>query len=422
MLWIFFLFSLVVSCSKFIHITDINFDPLYKEKSNIHEFCHRGRGSAGKYGQAVNTEVFRNFKYIFSYQVHNNLSLFNCDSPEKLLDFTLDFVKNNFETDIDFIIWTGDNSRHDFDPKLPLNFEESESINEFVLKKYLFPLSSMAMIIPSIGKNDVLVSPNNCLEIGPNRTLESLYKLWKSFIPIPSVYSFLVLGSYFVEVKRNIFVFSINTIFLAKSNPVADCTFKKSPGIKLLRWMDDNFFKIAQINGRIFLSGHIPPLKSTYRPGCLKAYLGLVKKYSTFIHGQFYGHEHSDEFDVQSSKYVNEFSKYSSILKNIPYREVPFGVAFINPSLKPTNNPAFRLYHYNPTVKNGKPLLTDYDQYVLKLKEANRKKNITFEIEYSFRESYKLKSISVSEIYSLQMKILRNEDDFGVIYNKRKIK
>lgn len=36
----------------------------------------------------------------------------NCDIPERTFDKAIDFIKKDLSDDIDFIIWTGDNTGH----------------------------------------------------------------------------------------------------------------------------------------------------------------------------------------------------------------------------------------------------------------------------------------------------------------------
>ena len=95
-----------VADSKFIHISDIHFDPLYLPHSNNSEVCHRGTGHAGKYGTIV--------EYLNASD--------GCDSPKNLLDLTFTFINKNLTNNVNFIIWTGDNSRHDFDKKNTSHF------------------------------------------------------------------------------------------------------------------------------------------------------------------------------------------------------------------------------------------------------------------------------------------------------------
>lgn len=85
-------------------------------------------------------------------------------------------------------------------------------------------------------------------------------------------------------------------------------------------------------------------------------YLRLVKKYSTIIQGQFFGHLHSDSFRVvysDSGKLVENLpgNRYLSIVTP-PIIGKPISWMMIAPSITPrkmseSNNPAMRLYKFD---------------------------------------------------------------------------
>lgn len=366
---------------RFLHISDLHYDPHYRPSSNPNdECCHRGAGSSGKYGQLASNSISQ------------------CDSPQSLLDSAFSFIKNTFP-DLEFIIWTGDNARHDLDTKIPRTPQEILTCNKFVMQRYFTPLSSKMIIIPSIGNNDIITSKKNGmveLEIGPNHALENLYSLWKSFVPIPSVYSFLVYGSFVVKVRKNWHVFSLNTLYFWQRNAIEDCNATLSPGSKLLRWMDSEMSKIATSGGKILLTGHVPPLPEHYKEHCLAKYLELVKKYSFAIEGQLFGHLHCDEWFVQQN------------------RTKPFCALFVNSSVRPHYNPSFRIFEYDEA--EGK--LMDYSQYIFPIQTPN-KKLAFWEFEYSFTKAYNVTSLSLEQVQKAY-KNVSNQLEYSQKYQKYK--
>lgn len=58
------------------------------------------------------------------------------------------------KTPVDFVLWTGDNVRHDRDPSIPMTM--AEIINETnVVVSYLQKAFPNTTIVPGIGNNDV---------------------------------------------------------------------------------------------------------------------------------------------------------------------------------------------------------------------------------------------------------------------------
>lgn len=315
--------------------------------------------------------------------------------------------------------------------KIPRTSHEIAAINDFVARHYFLPLSSKITVIPSISNHCVLCLEKEPLVVGVNRTFEALYNSWKAFIPIPSVYSFLLYGSYFVEVKKSIYVFSINTIYFFILNQVPDCEAVEAPGAKLLHWLDENLGRIAEQKGKVLIFGHVPPIQPFYKPKCLEKFLGLLQKYHQIIHSQFYGHLHTDEFNVQ-----------------LDSKNEPFGVAFMCPSLRPSHNPGFRLYEYEPLIENDGILLKDYSQFILNLtskatppsmlkrnfskfaeciaRPKVRKQDVigsrfpSFSLEYSFLSTYSLNSMKSTEINTLRKQIESEQEPMASLYKRYK--
>uniref|UniRef100_A0A182PIH2 Sphingomyelin phosphodiesterase C-terminal domain-containing protein n=1 Tax=Anopheles epiroticus TaxID=199890 RepID=A0A182PIH2_9DIPT len=124
-------------------------------------------------------------------------------------------------------------------------------------------------------------------------------------------------------------------------------------------------------------------------------YLRLVKRYSSIIQGQFFGHLHSDSFRVV----YNEVGK-------------PVSWMMIAPSISPrrtsdSNNPAMRLYKFD--TDTGQVL--DYTQYYLDLEQANKLEEAVWQPEYNLTTYY----YGLSEVSSLALHNLadrfNNADD-----------
>ena len=150
---------------KYLHLTDIHYDPLYLVNSDPHNNCHFGAGNAGKYGM----------------RLFGSGDITVCDAPLILIEETIAFWQNKTATDkVDFILWTGDNSRHPNSARVLNISEDHANIRNITnLLAQAFPNTPL---IPSIGNNDVF--PHDNFESGANSSVGNfLGDLWQAYIP-----------------------------------------------------------------------------------------------------------------------------------------------------------------------------------------------------------------------------------------------
>ncbi|XP_039444463.1 acid sphingomyelinase-like phosphodiesterase 3a [Culex pipiens pallens] len=154
---------------------------------------------------------------------------------------------------------------------------------------------------------------------------------------------------------------------------------------KQWEWLEDTLEKFSNKKENVYIVGHIPPGSDERHIGHTMPYghtsfteknnaryLRLVKKYSSIIQGQFFGHLHSDSFRVV----------YNDIGK-------PVSWMMIAPSISPrrmgeSNNPAMRLYKFD--TDSGQVL--DYTQYYLDLDQANLQEEAVWQPEYNLTTYY----------------------------------
>lgn len=273
---------------RFLHITDMHPDAFYKEGSSIETNCHSGKPShkkdyASKFGDALR----------------------GCDAPEDLIDYTLDWIKENLRDKIDFVIWTGDNVRHDNDRRIPRTEMQILDMNDQVSKKVqkVFadpdsdnPRDFDVDLIPSIGNNDVF--PHNMFALGPTLQTREYYRIWNNLIPQEQQRTFDRGACFVTEViPGKLAVLSINTLYLFKANPLVDnCNSKKQPGYQLLMWLGAVLEELRQRNIKVWLSGHVPPIQKNFAEGCYDKYTLWTHEYRDIIIGGLYGHMNMDHF------------------------------------------------------------------------------------------------------------------------------
>lgn len=273
---------------RFLHITDMHPDAFYKEGSSIASVCHQGKPKnkkdrAPRFGYATG----------------------GCDSPPDLVDYTLEWIKENLRDKIDFVIWTGDNIRHDNDRRIPRTEFQILDMNELVSGKFqkLFanpnsenPRDFDVSVVPSIGNNDVF--PHNMFALGPTLQTREYHRIWNNLVPQEQQRTFDRSASFVTEViPGKLAVLSINTLYLFKANPLVDnCNSKKQPGYQILLWLGAVLEELRQRGMKVWLSGHVPPIEKNFAEGCYDKYTLWTHEYRDIIIGGLYGHMNMDHF------------------------------------------------------------------------------------------------------------------------------
>ncbi|CAG8482630.1 11859_t:CDS:2 [Dentiscutata erythropus] len=375
---------------NFLHITDIHPDPHYVANSTVRSRCHGGHPKKRKKKSQELSGAW-------------GTSATKCDTPMSLLDATFNWLETNWKDKLDFIIWTGDNSRHDNDDNIPRSAKEVFELNRMIATKFLETFTNtkglprknkpkFIPIVPSIGNNDI--HPNNILLPGPNDILSTLYSIWEPFIPESQRKTFLEGGYFYTEViPKKLIVVSLNTMYFYNTNTAVNgCKSPEQPGTAEINWLRNLLRKARKTGMKVYLTGHVAPRKKQYTRTCYKAYQKLSIKYHDLILGHYYGHSNMDHFffigaKKSLSKFRNNYpedypedstgenydddnfvktamktpsAKIDKYLKKLynHYRSVPpltkgvgkeYAVIHINPSVIPVFNPALRIFKYNTT-------------------------------------------------------------------------
>ncbi|KAG6854776.1 hypothetical protein C0991_001203 [Blastosporella zonata] len=120
---------------RFLQITDMHPDPHYLSHTAKSTACHRKKGKKSKNQASYYGTPFS-----------------DCDSPFTLTNFTLDYLDKKWASEVDFVIWTGDNARHDNDPKVPRTPDEIYGLNRAMTAKMKEVFTSKGIpVVPSLG-------------------------------------------------------------------------------------------------------------------------------------------------------------------------------------------------------------------------------------------------------------------------------
>ncbi|KDR83732.1 hypothetical protein GALMADRAFT_219563 [Galerina marginata CBS 339.88] len=242
---------------RFLHITDMHPDSYYTPHTSQSKACHRKspkkkKNEASYYGTPYS----------------------ECDSPFRLTNYTLNFLKDNWANEVDFVIWTGDNARHDNDRQLPRTPSEINDLNRAVAARMQKIFTNRGIpVVPSLGNNDVW---------RPNAITNEFASIWSSFIPFPYLQVFQR-GAYFaVEViPDELAVVSLNTMYFYDSNKVVGgCPYKErnDPGNLQFDWLEVQL-KMYRSRGMQYVR-----------------YVELSLRFQDTILGHLYGHMNVDHF------------------------------------------------------------------------------------------------------------------------------
>lgn len=294
---------------RFIHITDIHPDPHYVEGSSIESSCHRKESSSSALDEGEE-EVYKKKKKTPKKQTKAHKfgdAMQGCDSSMELMQESMKWISQEFPaSEIDFIVWTGDNIRHDNDRRIPRTqteiVEMNKNMSDMFHELWAVPetegpfLPETIPIIPSLGNNDVF--PHNVVDIGPGQFMRTFNNIWASFIPEEQQRSFDRFMSFFQEIiPGKLAVLSINTLHFYKSNPLVDnCNDKDQAGYQMLIWFGLLMQEFRDRGMKVWITGHVPPIEKNFESSCYQKFNLWCWEYRDLIVGGLYGHMNMDHF------------------------------------------------------------------------------------------------------------------------------
>uniref|UniRef100_A0A671S6S3 Acid sphingomyelinase-like phosphodiesterase 3b n=1 Tax=Sinocyclocheilus anshuiensis TaxID=1608454 RepID=A0A671S6S3_9TELE len=271
---------------------------------------------------------------------------YSCDSPWTLINSTLSAMRGILP-DPDFIIWTGDDTPHVPDEQL--------------------------------GVEPVL------------RIIGNLTHIIKTTFP----------SGYYTEKLLNQTGFRVvvlNTNLYYDQNKLTENI--KDPADQF-SWADKVLQDAAKNNEKVYIIGHVPPGffekkrdKAWFRKEFNKRYIDLIQKHSAIIHGQFFGHHHTDSFRMF----------YSS-------KGSPISAMFLAPGVTPWittlpgvidggNNPGIRMFAYDTKTLLIKDIIT----YYMNLTYSNVVHE-RWEKEYRLTEAFRVPDASPASMHRVMERI-----------------
>lgn len=280
----------------------------------------------------------------------------------------------------DIIVWTGDTTAHDV-------WEESPSlqINRLIFVSQLiakyFPSTP---VFPIMGNHDTFPvdqwnrKPKDFSHYDDFEWLvDGLASVWGKWITPEGVKTLKSGGYYTALVRPGLRIVGLNTAFGDNLNFYL--MLNEDQQQPQFDWLYNTLLQAETQKEKVLLLGHIPTgdtLPAAYRDYARK-FVTLVTRFKDTLVGQFFGHTHNDQFELEFDNATNAVS----------------GIAFIAPSATTYThrNPAFRIYEYSPEYT-----LLDYHQYFTNLTLANEKNSPQWVLEYSAKSAYNLSDMSAA--------------------------
>ncbi len=289
---------------RFLHITDFHPDFFYEEGAPVSDICHHHPNSRDDVNAAFSK----------GHRTHHGVKAGKwgpppasaCDTPISVVNATFDFIKHVLVEEmggLDFVVWTGDNARHDNDNRYPRTLKQIYESNEFMLERWaeLFPRrdfgeQGFVPVVPTLGNNDVY--PHNLMFAGPSSKTISNYKdMWKHIVPPEQSHTF-DRGAYFhMQVLPGLSVVSLNSLYFFENNKAVDgCSSRDEPGSLQLDWLEIQLRLFRRSGMKSYIIGHVPPTQKQWYDGCFFRYADLMVEYRDVVVGQLFGHVNIDHF------------------------------------------------------------------------------------------------------------------------------
>uniref|UniRef100_A0A1B0CM43 Putative acid sphingomyelinase-like phosphodiesterase 3b n=1 Tax=Lutzomyia longipalpis TaxID=7200 RepID=A0A1B0CM43_LUTLO len=414
----------------FWHITDLHFDPAYSTKGDVLRSCWYSEHHQSS-----------------SRSVPGRFGDYSCDSPWALLESATQAMRSRQGDNVEFVLWTGDGLSHSTrrsleSHRLDLLRNITELLGRTFSAQFVFPGCLVMRTVKTeisivlLWRHWLPLEALQTFEKGGYYTIEQtksqlrIIVLNTNFMRHDLKYT----QSHSAAIRQrpgssngdssehtnyyynhgNYYHGSNNGYYAAVPATDTGGQTRALSGVeshesqRQWEWLEAVLAKSNRNKETVYIVGHMPPGSderqvgngpnghSTFSEKNNLKYLRLVRKYSSIIQGQFFGHLHSDSFRIV----------YNDIGK-------PVSWIMIAPSVTPrkmnvgANNPGMRLYKFE--TDTGQVL--DYTQYYLDLEQANSALEATWQAEYNLTtQYYGLAEVTSVALHNLADRFTNAED------------
>ncbi|KAK6619760.1 hypothetical protein RUM43_012525 [Polyplax serrata] len=373
---------------KVLHISDTHFDPHYQKDTwaecSLPLCCRNVTGEPD--ANATVAGPWGGWK---------------CDIPEKTLDNLLEHI-NKQHPDIDYVIWTGDIPPHDV---WSLKKTENLDIMNKTISKMMKHFPNIP-VYPALGNHEVV--PPNLFPTGEvddqwsvDWLFERIGKDWSHWLGNDSSATIRKGAFYTIKARDGLRIVSLNTnycyynnwwLILNSTDPMGE-----------LKWLTEVLLEAENHDEKVHIIGHIPVGYNE----CLKIwqqnYYKIIERFSDTVTAQFFGHTHTDEFELFYNK--NNTNK-------------PYGVAYVGPSVTTYTylNPGYRIYYVDGDHNDTTRFVLDHETWIMNLENANENDLPVWEKLYSAKEAYNMTSLAPQDWHDLYQRLLADDDLFDTYY------
>ncbi|KAJ5610285.1 hypothetical protein N7510_007004 [Penicillium lagena] len=293
-----------------------------------------------------------------------------CDPPHRLQESMMAAIA---ELNPAFSIYTGDVPAHDI-----WSVTKAEALRDFNAT-YGSMKRGLGIVFPALGNHDAaplnLFPPNKIpSEYNPQWAYDALAADWLGLTGMASVHSAIHHGSYSAVYSENkLRVVSYNSIFYYKDNFfMYEEPMEYDPNGQFA-WLISELQSAENANQRVWLIAHIPSGNADHFRDYSHYFDEIVQRYDSTIAALFFGHTHTDAFQIAYSNYSSRNWDTAST------------IGYIAPSMTPTSgSPSFRVYEIDPVTFG----VMDFTQYIANISHPSYQITPKWELYYSAKKAY----------------------------------
>ncbi|KOS18929.1 Sphingomyelin phosphodiesterase 2 [Escovopsis weberi] len=263
-----------------------------------------------------------------------------CDSPVSLELSMYDAIRQ-IVPDAIFSLFTGDIIDHGVWNTTEAS--NTQSIND----AYGYMGTHLGYVYGTAGNHEA--NPTNAFQpASVGNATDWLYRVlqsqWGRWVESAELAKIQAMGAYSTKhPNSNLRIISLNTNLYYRMNFwMYQPSVGKDPNGQI-EWLVQELDAAERAGERVYIIGHTPPGEKDAFAAAANYLDQVFNRYSSTIAAMFWGHTHSDHFEVSYSNYRSDYRQ-----RNVKEASL---VSYICPSLTPMSGmPAFRVYDVDPVT------------------------------------------------------------------------
>lgn len=272
-----------------------------------------------------------------------------------------------------FSIYTGDVVAHDV-----WLVNKAEALADFNAT-YSAMENGLGLVYAALGNHDTAplnLFPSNNLpsEFNPQWAYDALTADWMALTGLPSVQNANEYGSYSaIHPDSKLRIISYNSIFYYKYNFFSYEEPMQYDPDGQLSWLINELDAAEKEDQRVWLISHIPTGNADHFHDHSHYFDQIVQRYEATIAALFFGHTHTDEFQISYSDYTRR------------NWDTATAMGYVAPSMTPTSGPpSFRVYEIDPITFG----VLDFTQYIANISDPGYQTKPEWVPYYSAKKDY----------------------------------